>query len=489
MKSKRILIIEDKKTTPKDILENLLSSGFDVTAVVASVEEAVQNAEETPPDLVLLDNGINGNPHGLEAAQELRRRFDIPVVIATAESDDIALQRAKSAEPSGFIFIPFKEEELRFAIEIAICKYKWEKRIRETAGWLNSTLKSIGDAVITADTKSRVTFMNPVAEKLTGWKRKDALGRDLKQVIMVDNNSLKQFESSVIKSLSEQNEESVARIHNYSLVAKDQTVTTISTTVSPIKNEEARIIGTVLVFRKLSQQKGDATLGEKKVARIGTGANTGIIPIGITIASQSHFVKEGIRKTIENENDIEVISEASSLSEILSVTKDKNPDILCIDTSLPDLDMLRIQQSIAENNGGTKILLLLHNLDDEFITRAMYLGIQGYLKDTSNSEVLLRAIRAINNDEIWAERDILTRILRRFMGSRDNNLVLSISKLTIREKEIFKLLTQGYSNKQIAKMLSISRNTVRNHLSNIFQKLGISNRLQVGSDLFPNDSK
>jgi PAS domain S-box-containing protein len=489
MKSRRLLIIEDQETTAKDIRENLPSSRYDVTAVVSSLEEAVQNAEETRPDLVLVNNGLNGNPYGLEAAQELRRRFDIPVVFTTADSDDNALQHAKSAESSGFILTPLKKEELKFAIEVAIYKHKLEGSITETASWLNSILKSIGDAVITTDTNSRVTFMNPVAEELTGCTRKDALGRDLNQVIMVDTKSLKQLESSVIKSLSEEVEESVAGIHKYSLIAKDQTVTTVSTTLSPIKNDEGRIIGAVLVFRKLNEQKIAATLRDNKDAQIRSGADGGIIPISIILASRSCFVKEGIRKIIEIENDVEVVGEASSLPEILSRIKQKNPDILCIDTSLPDLDMLKIQQAIAENNGDTKILLLLHSIDDELIINSIYLGIHGYLKDTSNPDVLLRAIRAINNDEIWAERDMLTKILRRFTGSRDDNLVLSISKLTIREKEIFKLLAQGCSNKQIAKKLSISRNTVRNHVSKIFDKLGVSNRFQIGSDLFSTDLK
>jgi DNA-binding NarL/FixJ family response regulator len=102
---------------------------------------------------------------------------------------------------------------------------------------------------------------------------------------------------------------------------------------------------------------------------------------------------------------------------------------------------------------------------------------------------LLRAIRAINNDEIWAERDILTKMLRRFMGSRNNSLAFLMSKLTGREKEIFRLLTQGCSNKQIAQELSISRNTVRNHISNIFDKVGINNRLHVEFDLICDDLK
>jgi DNA-binding NarL/FixJ family response regulator len=105
--------------------------------------------------------------------------------------------------------------------------------------------------------------------------------------------------------------------------------------------------------------------------------------------------------------------------------------------------MIRIQQSVAENNGDTKILLLLHSLDGEFITRAIYLCIHRYLKNTSNPEVSLRAIRAINNDEVWAKRDILTRIIRRRRSSRKDNPVLTISKVTHSWNEIFKRLTRS----------------------------------------------
>jgi DNA-binding NarL/FixJ family response regulator len=259
--------------------------------------------------------------------------------------------------------------------------------------------------------------------------------------------------------------------------------------VSPIKNEHGSIIAAVLVFSKPSEPNRGVIARDKDVEEIISKTSRQIIPITIVVASPSHLVQEGIRKIVEPQRDITIVAEASSLLDILVLIRQKRPDILCIDTSLPDLDILKIQRSINEDNIDTKILLLLHRLDDEFIIKSLYLGVDGYLKNTSTPDILLRAIRAINNDEIWAERDILTKMLRRFMGSRNNNLALLMSKLTGREKEIFRLLTQGCSNKQIAQELSISRNTVRNHISNIFDKVGINNRLHVEFDLICDDLK
>lgn len=486
MQAKRILVVEDQKIIALNIEKTLLSLGYDVTAAVSSGAEAIQKAEDTNPDLVLMDIVLQGDQNGLEIAQQIRDRFDIPVIYLSAYADDNILQRAKLTEPFGFILKPFKQEELRFAIEIAIHKHKLEKKITETASWLNSTLKSIGDAIITIDLNSIVTFMNPAAERLTGWKRKDALGRDLEQVLKIERRYLKQFENSLFNSMSEG---IVAELKKYSIIAKDEQVIPVSDTVSPIKNEEGSIIGAVLIFSKPSEWNRSIVTRDKDVEKIISKTNRQISPISIVVASPSHLVQEGIRKIVEPESDITIVAEASSLLEILLLVRQKRPDILCIDTSLPDLDILKIQQSINEDNIDTKILLLLHRLDDVFIIKALYLGVDGYLKNTSTPEVLLRAIRAINNDEIWAERDILTKMLRRFTGSRNNNLALLMSKLTSREKEIFKLLTQGYSNKQIAQELEISRNTVRNHVSNIFDKIGISNRLHVEFDLICDDSK
>ena len=129
---------------------------------------------ETLLDLVLMDIVLEGDMDGVKAAEHIRNHFDIPVVYLTAYSDDTTLQRAKITEPYGYILKPFQERELYTTIEMALYKHKMERKLKENEQWLATTLKSIGDAVIATDTKGFVTFMNPVAEVLTGWKQEEA---------------------------------------------------------------------------------------------------------------------------------------------------------------------------------------------------------------------------------------------------------------------------------------------------------------------------
>ncbi|GAG40521.1 unnamed protein product, partial [marine sediment metagenome] len=183
--SARILIVEDEGIVAEEIRSRLKRLRYEAAAVVFSGEEAIKKAEETHPDLVLMDIRLRGDIDGVEAAQEIRTRFDIPVVFVTAYADEETLQRAKMTEPYGYIFKPFEDRELRSSIEMAFYKHSIERRLRESERWLATTLKSIGDAVIATNAKGRVLFMNPVAEALTGWKHKDALGKDLTEVFNI----------------------------------------------------------------------------------------------------------------------------------------------------------------------------------------------------------------------------------------------------------------------------------------------------------------
>ncbi|MER3446161.1 MAG: hypothetical protein C4291_04675 [Candidatus Dadabacteria bacterium] len=121
---------------------------------------------------------------------------------------------------------------------------------------------------------------------------------------------------------------------------------------------------------------------------------------------------------------------------------------------------------------------MLHTLDEETIINVLSLGVQGYLTATSGTKHLIQAIRAISRDEIWAERRILTKVMRRVLAPREETLIIK-PKLTKREEEILNLIVQGYRNKPIADKLFISENTVKNHIRNIFRKLGINNRLNL----------
>jgi len=130
--SVKILIVEDESIVALDLENRLKSLGYSVAAVVASGEEALQKATETLPDLVLMDIRLKGHMDGIEAAQEIRARFDVPVVYFTALTDDDTLHQARITEPLGYILKPFEEKELRKTIEMALHKHVMEIKLRES---------------------------------------------------------------------------------------------------------------------------------------------------------------------------------------------------------------------------------------------------------------------------------------------------------------------------------------------------------------------
>ena len=120
MDNVQILIVEDEAIVSMDLRYKLEAMGYSVPAEINSGKEAVDAAARLQPDVVLMDIRLSGEMDGIEAAEEIRRRFDIPVVYLTSHSDEDTLARAKRTEPSGYILKPFFDAELRAVVEMAI---------------------------------------------------------------------------------------------------------------------------------------------------------------------------------------------------------------------------------------------------------------------------------------------------------------------------------------------------------------------------------
>ena len=155
-----------------DIQATLTRLGYAVAGTASSGEEALVLAEQTRPDCVLMDIMLRGEIDGVDAAAVIRERWDIPVVFLTAYTDDKHIARATATEPFGFIIKPFHDRELKSSIEIALYKHRAERELRARERWYATTLRSIGDGVISADVEQRVTFMNGAAERLTALARR-----------------------------------------------------------------------------------------------------------------------------------------------------------------------------------------------------------------------------------------------------------------------------------------------------------------------------
>jgi PAS domain S-box-containing protein len=254
MVNAQILVVEDESTIATTIQDILETFGYDVPAIACSGEEAIQKVAELQPDLVLMDIRLQGSMDGVEAVEKIRSYFNVPVIYLTAHIDDMTVQRALTTEPFGYIKKPFEARELHIAVELAIYKHKMEMKIKESEQMLSTILENIGDAVISIDANGCMAFMNLVAEKLTCCRQKDAIGKNLTEVLhIVDDQKQSLTRSSITKILRKG---IIADFTNYTkLIAKDGTEIFVESSATPIKDAKGHITGAVLVFRNITGRK------------------------------------------------------------------------------------------------------------------------------------------------------------------------------------------------------------------------------------------
>ncbi len=255
MERTKILVVEDEGIVARDIKGTLQNLGYKVSDTVSSGKKAIEKTEEYQPDLILMDIKLQGKMDGIETAHRIHARYDIPIIYLTAYSDEKMLKRAKITDPFGYILKPFSDRELHSSIEIALHKHEMEHKLRESAKLLATTLKSIGDAVIATDKDGCITFMNSMAQFLTGWTKEEALGRELRGVLNIINaETREEIENPVTKAV----EASTVidwPIKNVLLVNRDGKETPIEDSVAPIKCDDENVVGAVLSIRDISQRK------------------------------------------------------------------------------------------------------------------------------------------------------------------------------------------------------------------------------------------
>jgi PAS domain S-box-containing protein len=168
MEEKTILVVEDEFIVAADIKARLNRFGYQTTSSCASGEQALILSEQLRPDLVLMDIHLAGEMDGVATAREIRQRFRIPVVFLTAYSEDATLQRAKLAEPFGYILKPFEDRELRTVIEIAFYKHQAEEALRKSEETYRTLFETVPQGVIYQNPDGYITIANPAAERILG---------------------------------------------------------------------------------------------------------------------------------------------------------------------------------------------------------------------------------------------------------------------------------------------------------------------------------
>ncbi len=201
-------------------------------------------------------------------------------------------------------------------------------------------------------------------------------------------------------------------------------------------------------------------------------------PIRVAIADDHPIFRDGLRKLLEHEDDIVVVGEVSSGAECPALLAKVKPDILLLDLRMPDKDGLTLLEEMNFDSMSSRVIVLTATEDDRDVIRAMRLGARGVVLKQSASDLLIKSIHKVAGGEIWLDKRMTSEVMKAFSksaetGRREKPL------LSDREKEIVQLVAQGYRNREIGEKLFISEQTVKNHLHNIFDKLGVSDRLEL----------
>jgi len=204
--------------------------------------------------------------------------------------------------------------------------------------------------------------------------------------------------------------------------------------------------------------------------------------IRVMVADDHPIVREGIRKLLELEEDIEVVAEASDGREVLETVKETKPDIVLLDLKMPGLDGLSVLQTLQHLKTGSKTIVLTASEDKNEWVQAMKLGCSGIVVKQTPPELIVKSIRKVHEGEIWLDSHTTAAVMRQFAspdGGVGRRRGRGRSPLSNREREIVALVAQGYRNREMAEKMFISEQTVKNHLHNIFDKLGVSDRLEL----------
>ena len=201
--------------------------------------------------------------------------------------------------------------------------------------------------------------------------------------------------------------------------------------------------------------------------------------IRIVIADDHPIFRDGLRRLVEYEPGFELVGEAGDGVDALEVIAKATPDILLLDVAMPKLSGLEVLRKLSRARVPMKTIMLTAAIEQQQITEALRLGARGVVLKQSATDLLVKSIQRVSAGEIWLDNRMTAEVMKAFSKSSESGPRREKPLLSDREKEIVQLVAQGFRNKEIGEKLFISEQTVKNHLHNIFDKLGVSDRLEL----------
>lgn len=204
--------------------------------------------------------------------------------------------------------------------------------------------------------------------------------------------------------------------------------------------------------------------------------------IRIAIADTHAIFRDGLRRLLEGERDFEVAGEASDYATALRMVQQLKPDILLLDLAMPRFSGTQALREIQARSAEVRTILLVAVIDKDDLIEALRLGARGLVLKDTPSAVLFKSIRAVRAGQYWLGRENVSYViqaLRDLRGPAGGNGNREAFGLTVRERQVIRAILGGYTNKDMAKEFRLSEQTIKHHLTKIFTKVGVSNRLEL----------
>lgn len=205
-------------------------------------------------------------------------------------------------------------------------------------------------------------------------------------------------------------------------------------------------------------------------------------PVRILIADDHPIFRHGLRTLLEGEPGFSVIGEASDGSEVVKLGQKLKPDILLLDLAMPHLDGLEALRELMHSSVPLRTIMLTAAIERPQIFEALMLGARGVLLKDAAAQLIIKSIHTVLNGQFWVGRESVSDLVQYLREISDSSTEKSGKKsfgLSPREREIVSAIVAGYTNKDIATKFSLSEDTVKHHLTHIFDKTGVSNRLEL----------
>lgn len=444
MAGEQILVVEDQRAVAGALRMRLRGLGYDVAAIAKDALEAIEKAKALRPDLILMDIRLGEGMDGIEAAHRIRAHCDIPVIYISAYVDLKLLERARATQPAGFITKPFTTKDLMTAIDLALHRQGRDAPPPASAPSLAELERDL-HAVISTDVQGRIHFADPIAERKSGWTRRQLIGRPIAEVIAdIYGMSADDAAALVRRVLREGGE---ARLAAHPIDPGRQEDQRHHDTLTALYDSRGQVLGLALHFE--ATPAGGATTASVKWREQALAMALDAVPVGVMLLSPALEVlhaNQCARAIVGRNRGLEF----------------RNETLIAVDKHLHEKLKSIVQGAAAKARAGNSAE-----------TGAMFIKAP---KAREQIEVVVSGFNTGRDEDPC----VITYVFDTSSQRRTSYEVLTkLYGLTQSEAKLVQLLVNGLTIDDAALELAISVNTARTHLKHVFHKTGINRQTEL----------